>query len=207
MLLFRPDGRPHIMRVTDTPLPDYYEAMQVSPRADQETIERVFRHLARRYHPDTQDSGNESKFTELVNANDVLSDPARRVEYDANYERVREARWRIFKQDSAASDITNDSRIRRALLSILYVARRNDTNNPGVGVIEIERLLDCAESTINFHTWYLRENGWIERLITGHYAISAGGVDHLIELGGVRKPRPHLLRRSNEGEDELVKAG
>ncbi len=192
------------MRVTEQTLPDYYELLQVSPHADQETIERVFRHLARRYHPDTRDSGNAVKFAEVVSANDVLSDPGRRAEYDAHYERIREVRWRIFKQDSATNDMANDVQIRRALLSILYVARRNDTNSPGVGIIEIERLLDCAESTINFHTWYLRENGWIEKLTTGHYAITATGVDHLIELGGVRKARPHLLRKSN-ADDEIVK--
>ncbi|MEO7964396.1 MAG: J domain-containing protein, partial [Gemmatimonadaceae bacterium] len=38
--------------MTSAPLPDHYETLQVSPRADQETIERVFRHLAKRYHPD-----------------------------------------------------------------------------------------------------------------------------------------------------------
>ena len=202
-------GRSHIAAVTETPLPDYYEVLQVSPRADRETIERVFRHLARRYHPDTQETGNEARFTELANANAVLSDPVRRAEYDATYERVREARWRIFNQDSAANDIDNDSRLRRALLSILYVARRNDASDPGVGVIEIERLLDCSQTTIEFHTWYLKENLWIERLVTGHLAITAKGVDHLIDLGGVRKPGPHLLREAREkpDSDERINAG
>jgi len=133
----------------------------------------------------------------------------RRAEYDATYERVREARWRIFNQDSAANDIDNDSRLRRALLSILYVARRNDASDPGVGVIEIERLLDCSQTTIEFHTWYLKENLWIERLVTGHLAITAKGVDHLIDLGGVRKPGPHLLREAREkpDSDERINAG
>ena len=194
------------MRVTEHTPPDYYELLQVSPHADQETIERVFRHLARRYHPDTRDSGNAAKFAEVVSANEVLSNPQRRAEYDAHYETVREARWRIFKQDSAGNDMAEDAHIRRALLSILYVARRNDTKDPGVGIMEIERLLDCAESTINFHTWYLRENSWIEKLTSGHYAITATGVDHLIKLGGVRKSRPHLLRTSND-EDQVKVAG
>jgi curved DNA-binding protein CbpA len=31
---------------------DYYENLQISPNADMEMIERVFRLLAKRYHPD-----------------------------------------------------------------------------------------------------------------------------------------------------------
>ncbi|MGK2960923.1 MAG: DnaJ domain-containing protein, partial [Gemmatimonadaceae bacterium] len=47
----------------ETNLADYYEILQVSPRADTETIARVFRHLANRYHPDNKDSGNSEMFT------------------------------------------------------------------------------------------------------------------------------------------------
>jgi curved DNA-binding protein CbpA len=42
---------------------DYYEALQLSPNADLETIERVFRMLAKRYHPDNDQTGNVDKFS------------------------------------------------------------------------------------------------------------------------------------------------
>jgi curved DNA-binding protein CbpA len=42
----------------DLPLPDHYEALQLSPRADRDTIERVFRHLAKRLHPDNPQTGD-----------------------------------------------------------------------------------------------------------------------------------------------------
>lgn len=35
---------------------DHYEVLQLSPRADQDTIQRVFRHLAKRLHPDNAES-------------------------------------------------------------------------------------------------------------------------------------------------------
>ena len=41
---------------------DFYEDLQVSSNADQETIERVYRLLAKRYHPDNLDCGNSEKF-------------------------------------------------------------------------------------------------------------------------------------------------
>ena len=181
----------------ETPVPDYYEILQVSPRADRETVERVFRHLAKRYHPDNHESGDAARFAEIVTAYDTLSDEAARAAYDVSYERVREARWKIFNQDTATSEISNDARIRLAILSLLYVARRNNVLEPGVGIIELERVLSVPSAVLEFQMWYLRENAWVERLTSGHFAITAAGVDKLFDLGGPRKAGPHLLK---EGE-------
>ena len=178
-----------------TPGPDYYEILQVSPRADRETIERVFRHLAKRYHPDNHESGNAEKFAELVSAYDTLSDESKRASYDVSYERDRQTRWKIFNQSTATSEISNDARIRLAILSLLYVARRNNVLEPGVGIIELERILSVPSAILEFQMWYLRENGWVERLTSGHFAITAPGVDKLFDLGGPQKAGPHLLSK------------
>lgn len=79
--------------------------------------------------------------------------------------------------------------------AILYVARRNHPDEPGVGTVELERLLGCPESIIGFHIWYVKENLWVERLVTGHVAISAHGIDRLFEIGGPSRLGPHLLAR------------
>jgi hypothetical protein len=179
---------------------DNYEILQVSQNADQETIERVFRHLANRYHPDNRESGNAEKFSEIVNAHSVLSDPEKRAAYDVAYEGLRQQRWHIFDQDSTNSDIVTDTRIRQALLSLFYIARRNNPRSPGVGNMELERMIGCATATLDFHLWYMRENGWVERLDTGLFAITASGVDRLFELGGPPRVGPHLLQ---PGEDDL----
>jgi curved DNA-binding protein CbpA len=181
--------------MADSPLPDYYEVLQVSSSAEPETIERVFRLLANRYHPDNQDSGNADKFTELMNAHTTLCDPVKRAAYDVSYERIRETHWRIFNQDTATNDIAADGRVRAGILSLLYVARRNDYKEPGVGVIELERVLGCPGEILQFQMWYLRENGWVERLTTGHFAITAAGVDKLFDLGGPHKKGALLLRK------------
>ena len=187
--------------MSSSQLADYYEILQVSPRADRETIERVFRHLANRYHPDNHDSGDADKFSQLVEAHTVLSDPEQRATYDVNYERVREARWRLFDQKSSTSEIVTDARIRLGILSLLYVARRNNSNEPGVGVMELERVLSIPDSVLQFQTWYLRENNWIERLSTGMWAITAAGVDKLFELGGPEKDGPFLLHEGEAPEE------
>lgn len=181
----------------ETPQDDHYETLQVSPHADRETIERVFRHLANRYHPDNRDSGDARRFTELINAHDILSDPGKRAAYDVHHENIRQTRWRIFSQDSVTDEIATDARVRLAMLSLLYVARRNNPQEPGIGTIELERLLACPDEALQFQMWYLRENGLVERLVTGHFAITASGVDKLFEIGGPQRSAPFLLREEN----------
>ncbi|HEX9053280.1 MAG TPA: DnaJ domain-containing protein [Gemmatimonadales bacterium] len=179
--------------MADISAPDHYEVLQLSPRADQTTIQRVFRHLAKRYHPDNQESGDADRFKQVMDAFEVLSDPARRAQYDARYQDLREAHWRIFDQETAGNDVVADRRLRDALLSILYTARRNDAERPGLGVIELERLLGCPEQHMRFHLWYLKQNGWIERTESGTYAVTASGVDQVLDRGGPMQPGKLLL--------------
>lgn len=181
--------------MSDLHLADYYEVLQVSPRADRDTIERVYRFLANRFHPDNRDTGDAERFTELVDAYRVLSDPDARIRYDLTYEKVRESRWKLFGEESVGNEVVSDSRVRHAIMSILYVTRRNNPTEPGVGSVELERLIGCPEAMIRFHVWYMKENNWVARLDTGHLAITAVGVDKLFDLGGPAKAGSHLLRR------------
>ncbi|CAN5752809.1 J domain-containing protein [soil metagenome] len=168
---------------------DHYEVLQVSPRADRETIERVFRLLAKRFHPDHVETGNAERFQQVMEAFRVLFNPEQRARYDATYEEARESEWKVFDQESALSDIIADRKVRAAILALLYTARRNDANNPGIGVMDLERILGCAEEHIRFHLWYLREKGSIQRQDNGMWAITAAGVDEVLGEGGpVRKP-------------------
>jgi hypothetical protein len=61
---------------------DCYEVMQLSPNADAETISRVYRLLAARYHPDNRETGDSEKFIRLSGAYQILSDPEKRARYD-----------------------------------------------------------------------------------------------------------------------------
>src|ERR1043165_7815928 len=68
--------------MTERELADYYEVLQVSTSSEPETINRVYRMLAQRYHPDNQQTGDERRFREILEAYTVLSDPERRARYD-----------------------------------------------------------------------------------------------------------------------------
>jgi hypothetical protein len=64
---------------------DCYETMQLSRNADAETISRVYRLLASRYHPDNRETGDSEKFLRLAEAYQILSDPEKRARYDVGY--------------------------------------------------------------------------------------------------------------------------
>lgn len=63
---------------------DYYEVLGVDKNADEATIKKAYRTLAKKYHPDMNpgDKEAEAKFKEVNEAYDVLSDPDKKAKYD-----------------------------------------------------------------------------------------------------------------------------
>ena len=82
---------------------DCYEIMQLSPKAGADTIHRVHRILAQRYHPDTPDTGNAEMFIRVTAAARILSDPEQRAKYDIRYHATRQLHWKIFDQAEAVA--------------------------------------------------------------------------------------------------------
>lgn len=63
---------------------DYYEVLGVDKGADEDTLKKAYRKLAKKYHPDANpgDKAAEAKFKEASEAYAVLSDPDKRRQYD-----------------------------------------------------------------------------------------------------------------------------
>lgn len=65
---------------------NYYEILQVDKKASKEVIDKAFRVLAKKYHPDSQPEDKkqwaEDNFKKLNNAYEILSDSQKRAEYD-----------------------------------------------------------------------------------------------------------------------------
>ena len=165
--------------VSDSTFVDHYETLQLSPNASAEMIERVYRALAKRYHPDNGDTGSVDRFTEVQSAFETLSDPIRRAAYDVKYDENRQITWKIFKQEKAGDHRAEDRRLFHGILSLLYIARRRDPQNGGLGGVSMEKMLGCPQEHLDFPIWYLKQRGLIERLESGYFAITADGVDKL----------------------------
>jgi curved DNA-binding protein len=188
------------------PFIDYYEFLQLSSSADLETIERVYRFLAKKIHPDNKETGNSEKFNLLTEAYKILSNPEKRAAYDVNYEEEKSKQWKAFSTISSSDGFESDKQIRHTILSILYVARRQDPSNSGVGNWQLENIMGRPEKTLDFHIWYLKEKNWIERTDVGGFAITASGVDE-IEKDGVILRKDRLLSESVElsGDPEIIR--
>ena len=171
---------------------DYYELLQLSSNADTDTIERVFRHLAKKFHPDNKESGDIDRFHLIVEAHRTLSNPESRAGYDVKYQDYWNHKWKLASEASNGTAFGDDRENRESILSMLYVQRRRDMKKPGLGDYEVARLLCIPLELVEFHMWYLKAKGWVERLDTGYLAITALGVDQ-VEQGRLRLRNDHMI--------------
>ncbi len=172
------EERQEVPQPASDSVPDYYEILQVSQKADPDMIHRVFRLLAQRYHPDNTSTGDETAFRAVAEAYKILSDPEKRAAYDVNYQSQRLLRWQIFDQSKALNGKSAEKAKRRGILELLYTARRNQSTQPSMTLFEFEDLLGCPREHLEFSLWYLKENGLITRSDNARYAITAKGVDY-----------------------------
>jgi len=186
---------------------DFYEDLQISPNADNETLERVYRLLAKRYHPDNGQTGSVERFDMITKAYQILSKPEKRAAYDATYEEVKARQWKTLSGASSSRRFKDDTRLRNSILSILYVERRNGSADSAIGLWRIEKMLGWPEKILEFHIWYLKEKGWIQLTDTGGYGITAAGVD-IVEEHNLILSEDRLLpdnRKRPQDEDVVEK--
>ena len=143
---------------------DYYEVLQISISAEPETVHRVYRLLAQRYHPDNAETGNEAKFRQVAEAYQVLSDPQERARYDARHERQRQERWRFAQLgETADTDFDGEQNLRMTVLEVLYTKRRLEPAEPGIFHIDLEKLTGRPREHLEFTLWYLIQKKLVNR--------------------------------------------
>ncbi len=156
---------------------DHYEFLQISPNADADTIHRVYKFLAARFHPDNPESGDTEKFRLLKSAYDVLSDPTSRAEYDAGYEREVAEKPPLSNCVDFMDNLEGELNRRLAVLAVLYYRRRANPYAPEVGLGEIERRMGFPRDYLDFTTWYLLKKGYVTRADNSDFTLTAQGVD------------------------------
>jgi curved DNA-binding protein CbpA len=159
---------------------DYYEVLQVSANADPDTINRVYRFLAQRFHPDNQETGSEARFREIHQAYTVISDPERRARYDITYQQKRQERWRLVSTGgNSENDFELEQMMRLTLLEALYAKRRMDPSQPAMFSGDLEGLLGRPREHIEFTVWYLNQKKYVTRDDNSRLQITADGVEYL----------------------------
>ena len=167
--------------MADAPL-DYYETLQVSVNADPDTIHRLFRILAQRFHPDNQQTGDSEQFRKLTEAYEVLSDPTRRAAYDVHYGEQRRERSRLLAEMvRVQTDVEFEQLARVTILDALYAQRRLEPRNPGVWDGDLEELVGRPREQLEFTLWYLSSKKFIDRQDGSRITITVDGVAYFEE--------------------------
>jgi curved DNA-binding protein len=188
---------------------DYYEFLQISPNAEQDTITRVYRYLATRFHPDNPNTGDVDKFIVLKSAFEVLSDPQRRAEYDAT--RKPEEVAPLLASVDFMDGVQGELNRRVALLALLYLRRRTRPDAPEVSLAEVEMQMGFPREYLDFTTWYLKSKKYITREDNSDFTLTALGVD-FVEANSANLPILNRLLnggaavRKNDGSSAKVQA-
>lgn len=192
--------RPATASKGEAEIDDYYELLQISPNADVETIQRVYRLLAQRFHPDNSDTGDEKVFQRVLHAYRILIDPEKRASYDVQHRAARALRWKIFDQSKSVQGVEGEKRKRWGILSLLYTKMIESPRQPGIMIRDIEDLLGCPSEHLEFTLWYLKQKGHVAGPDNGRYSITADGVDVVEQMGAVGKEwrQPLLLEEAKQ---------
>jgi hypothetical protein len=156
---------------------DYYEVLQLSSNADLETIRRVYRIMAARFHPDNPESGNKDRFLLLSEAYRVLSDPTLRAQYDLMKGSEQRRPLPLFQGRAFVDEKEGEANRRLGVLCLLYARRRRNPEHPAVGLMELEECMAIPREYLEFTLWYLKQKKYVEMSEGADFCLAATGVD------------------------------
>jgi hypothetical protein len=177
---------------------DYYEVLQLSPKAEMETIHRVYRIMAARFHPDNPESGDQERFLQLSEAYRVLSDPDRRAQFDALRGGKPQRPLPVFQAKAFVDDKEGEANRRLGVLCLLYSKRRRDCEHPAVGLLELEELMSIPREYLEFTLWYLKQKRYVETSEGADFCLTATGVDYVEGHAPANTMLLHLLQAGSQ---------
>ena len=162
---------------TDRLGPDHYEILRLGSRADYETIERVYRTLTKRYHPDNEKTGDAEIFLRIAEAHRILSDPSQRERYDQERDNSKGLVRFEMRSREYFGGLKGEQNRRLAVLCLLYRKRAVDPEAPGLTMLDLECLSGFTREELGFGLWYLSEKGFAKIGDDTKYRITADGCD------------------------------
>jgi curved DNA-binding protein CbpA len=158
---------------------NYYDLLQINPQADVDAIDRIYRILSARYHPDNSQTGDAERFALLTEAHQVLTDPLKRRDYDRQFETGHGRPLAIFLGKEFADGIDSEAKIRVGVLCLLYSKRRANPDFAALSLLDMENIMAFPRERLLFALWYLRAKRYVLQDDRSSFIISAEGVDYL----------------------------
>lgn len=152
--------------------PDHHELLRAGVAGDYDRVDRLYRVLAVRYHPDNPETGNSEVYLRIGEAYRILAASQSQTHGTGVEKPATGSGWQEGIRE------LDDKKV--AVLAMLYQRRMSDFRNAVVSAMELESLTGLPAVEVGFILWYLREKGAVN-LCDGSsdYAISATGVDIL----------------------------
>ena len=185
---------------------NYYDLLQINPRAEIEAVERVYRMLAARYDPDNRESGDPERFQLLHEAYETLRDPVRRARYDSELEKGQASPLSIFLGKEFTDGIDAEAKIRVGVLCLLYSKRRANPDFAALSLLDMENLMSFPRERLLFAIWYLRAKRYIMQDDRSSFIITAEGVDFLESQLPTNQMLYKIFRASEAGVMTFPKA-
>ena len=180
---------------------NYYDELQIHPKAEPETIHRVYRLFAARYHPDNAATGDATKFRRIREAYEMLSDPARRAAYDAQLSQQEPPPLPVFQSGEYNNGAASEGKIRLGILCLLYARRRANADYAALSMLDLEHLMAFPREHLSFAILYLKAKRYITQDDRSSFVINAEGVDF---LEGQLADNEFLLRVFRESESGMM---
>jgi curved DNA-binding protein CbpA len=158
---------------------NYYDLLQIHPRAEVETVHRVYKLFAARFHPDNQQTGDAERFRQIREAFEVLSDPKARQAYDKNLEANQPAALPVFQSKEFTEGIDAEAKIRIGVLCLLYAKRRANPDLSALSMLDLEFVMAFPREHLQFSIWYLKGRRFITQDDRSSFVITPEGVDYL----------------------------
>jgi hypothetical protein len=158
----------------------------------------VYRFQAARLHPDNPETGDAEKFFLLKEAYDVLSNPERRAQYDAERKTQQPEPVPLSTSIDFMDGMDGELNRRLAVLALLYIQRRTNPYAPEVPLLEVERRMGFPREYLEFTMWYLKSKGYTTRADNQEFTLTADGVD-FVESQRVNIPILNRLLTSGSG--------
>jgi curved DNA-binding protein CbpA len=159
---------------------DHYEVLGIDVESVSETIHRAYATLAQKYHPRNSATGNAEMFDAINLAYEVLSDPVRRLEFDALKGVGREAGGPKFDGGEFFHALGRETVLRSAILCLLYDRRRRRPSAPSLSMRHIETMVEATAIELSSALWYLKQRGFAVSDDKSSLQITADGMDFLV---------------------------
>jgi curved DNA-binding protein len=183
---------------------DYYQLMQISPSAEAETIQRVFRLLSNWYQPDNPHTGDAGRFNRLTRAYEILSKRETRAAYDIAYQSHVTRPLKVFELKEFAPGIDGERGRRMGILCILLNRRRSNPESAGLSILDLENQTGFPREHLQFTLWCLKESELIRQDEKTDLAITGQGVEYLEKNLPSNQVLYELMKATEMGDSDRI---